>query len=130
MNQMNQTNQRNQLEQKNQLEESLDGLIQSIRESREYVRYQKIRAKVKQMPELEQRIHAFRKKNYEVQNFANELDLYERMDGLEQEGTEFRKDPVVNEYLDAELAFCRLFQKINWEIVRNIDFDLGFVLER
>ena len=52
------------------------------------------------------------------------------MDGLEREGAEFRKDPLVNEYLDAELAICRLFQKINWEIVQNIDFDLGFEIDK
>lgn len=113
-----------------QIEKATDGLIHAIWESVEYIRYQSIRAKVHELPELEQRIHAFRKKNYETQNYGDEWDLYERVDGLEREGAEFRKDPLVNEYLDAELAFCRLFQRINCEIVRNMDFDLGFVIDR
>ncbi len=112
-----------------QINEALEGLIQAIWEGEEYKRYQEIRAKVHEQPELEQRIHAFRKKNYEVQNRANERALYDQVDGLEREGIEFRKDPLVNEYLNAELGICRLFQRINWELVQNMDFDLGFVID-
>lgn len=126
---MDQISQTNQINQMDSLEEALEGLIRAIKESKEYVRYQKIRAEVKERPQLEQQIHAFRKKNYEIQNSVNEVDLYDRMDGLEREGAQFRREPLVNEYLDAELAFCRQFQKINWEIVRNIDFDLGFTFD-
>ena len=113
----------------NQINEALEGLIQAIWEGEEYKSYQEIRAKVHEQPELEQKIHAFRKKNYEVQNLTDERSLYDRMDNLEREGTEFRKDPLVNEYLRAELAICRLFQRINWEIVKKMDFDLGFVID-
>ncbi len=112
-----------------QIDEALEGLIQAIWEGEEYQRYQKIRAKVHEQPELEQKIHAFRKKNYEVQNRANDRALYDQVDGLEREGIEFRKDPLVNEYLNAELGICRLFQRINWELVRKMDFDLGFSID-
>lgn len=112
-----------------QIDEALKGLIQAIWEGEEYKRYQKIRAKVHERPELEQKIHEFRKKNYEVQNRADERALYDQVDGLEREGIEFRKDPLVNEYLTAELGICRLFQRINWELVQNIDFDLGFAID-
>ncbi len=131
MSQVNQINQNeNNMNQKTQIEEALDGLICAIHESPEYKNYQDIREKVHEQPELEQRIHAFRKKNYVTQNSVDEWDLYERVDGLEREGAEIRRDPLVNTYLDAELAICRLFQKISWEIVRSIDFDLGFEIDR
>ena len=109
-----------------QINEALEGLIRAIWEGEEYKHYQEIRAKVHEQPELEQRIHAFRKKNYEVQNHGNERILYDQVDGLERE---FRKDPLVNEYLNAELGICRLFQRINWELVQSMDFDLGFVID-
>ena len=83
-----------------QINEALEGLIQAIWEGEEYKRYQEIRAKVHEQPELEQRIHAFRKKNYEVQNRANE-----------------------------RARICSLSQRINWELVQNMDFDLGFVID-
>ncbi len=132
INQFNQDNQENQM--KNQkgirVEQAVRDLVQAIWESEEYRRYQDIRTRVHELPELEQRIHVFRKKNYNIQNYADEHSLFDQVDELEREGAEFRKDPLVNEYLDAELAICRLFQQINWELVRNIDFDLGFDYER
>lgn len=64
-----------------------------------------------------------------MQNLTEEKKLYDQADKLEREGIEFRKDPLVNEYLDAELGICRLFQRINWEIVQKIDFDLGFSMD-
>lgn len=119
-----------QMNQESRIDQATEGLIQAIWESTEYKHYQDIRGRVHELPELEQRIHAFRKKSYETQNYGDEWDLYERVDSLEREGAEFRKDPLVNEYLDAELAICRLFQRINLELVRNMNFDLGFSIDR
>lgn len=113
----------------NQINEALEELIHAIWESREYKDYQDVRKRVHGQPDLEQKIHAFRKKSYEVQNLTDEKALYARVDELEQEGSEFRKDPLVNEYLNAELAICRLFQRINWDLVSSMDFDLGFALD-
>lgn len=113
-----------------QVEEAVSNLIKAIHNSSEYRRYQNTRAKVHTLPELEHKIHAFRKKNYETQNVVEEWNLYERVDELEREGIEIRKDPLVDEYLSAELGFCRLYQNINWTIVQNIDFDLGFTLDK
>lgn len=111
------------------IEEALGELIQAIRESDEYTQYQAIRRKVHEYPQLEQQIHEFRKKNYEIQNSKEEIDLYDRIDRLKHEEAGFRQNPLVNEYLAAELAFCRVFQNINWSILRNIDFDVGFDIE-
>ena len=59
----------------NQIDEALEGLVQAIREGEEYQKYQAVRAKVHEQPQLEEKIHAFRKKNYEVQNLTEEKKL-------------------------------------------------------
>lgn len=113
----------------NQVDAAVERLIQAIYESKEYKRYQAIRAKVHENLQLEANIHAYRKRIYEFQNSMDESDMYERADRLERESVEFRQNPLVDEYLAAELAFCRLFQEINWTIVSKIDFDLGFTID-
>lgn len=112
-----------------QVEQAIENLAKAICESREYVRYQKIREIVHEDSELEKKIHAYRRDNYKVQNTKDGAALLELADRMERENAEFRKNPDVNEYLDAELSFCRLFQRINWAIVSKIDFDLGFELD-
>lgn len=112
------------------IDRALEELIYALQTSPEYGRYQEIRRKIREYPQLEEAVHAFRKKNYEAQNFMEGGNLYNRMEELERESEQLRKDPLIDEYLKAELALCRLFQNINWTIVRNIDFDLGFIVEK
>ena len=54
------------------------------------------------------------------------MDLYTEMDRLEQEFAPLRLEPLVNDYLTAELAVCRIVQRINYRLMQEIEFDLGF----
>ena len=109
-----------------QMKQALDNLMEAIRTSDEFVRYQMIREKVHGYPALEREITAFRKKNYELQNSRGEVDLYEETDRLEKDYKEFRKNPLVAEYLSAENELCRIVQQINWTLIRELDFEVGF----
>ena len=35
----------------------------------------------------------------------------------------FREDPLVEEFLDAELAFCRMMQEIDVKLAEAMDFE-------
>ena len=41
---------------------------------------------------------------------------------------ELRSNPQVNAYLDAELALCRMMQKISMELTDGIDLDAPFTV--
>ena len=99
------------------MDEAMQELVDAIKFSEEYIRYQ---------PQLEQQIHAFRHKNYLLQNSDGNVDLYDATDKMEQEYREFRKNPLVAEYLAAENAFCRVVQKVNWTLIEELDFEVGF----
>lgn len=104
---------------------ALNGLVQAIKDGQEYKRYQLAREELHKEPELERKVHEFRKKNFQIQNSGN-VNLFDEVDRLEQENTEIRRKPIVEEYLSAELAFCRIVQRINWTLIEQLDFDLGF----
>ena len=53
--------------------------------------------------------------------------MYKRQ---ERENIDIRKNPVAEEFMTAELAFCRLLQKINFRLVGGLNFEVGFVNER
>ena len=106
--------------------EAIDDLMEAVRGSDAFVRYQAIREKVHGFPELERKITEFRKKNYELQNSRGEVDLYEETDRMEQEYREFRKNPMVQEYLSAENSLCKMVQQINWTLIQGLDFEVGF----
>lgn len=110
----------------NEIEKALDGLMGALKESDEYIRFQAIQDRVHKLPELELQINRFRRKNYLLQNSQGAVDLYEETDRMEQEYREFRKNPVVEEYLSAENALCRIVQQINWTIIEGLEFEVKF----
>ena len=109
-----------------QIKEALHGLVEAISKSKEYTRYQAIREKVHGFPELEKEIMEFRKKNYLLQNSRGTVDLFEETDRMEREYREFRKNPLVAEYLAAENDICKIVQQINWTLIEELDFEVGF----
>lgn len=45
------------------------------------------------------------------------------MDAFEKEYEEFREDSMVDDFLRAELAFCRMMQEITLCITEMVDFE-------
>ena len=44
-------------------------------------------------------------------------------DRLEQEYADVYKDPLLREYLAAEVAVCRIIQQVNKELIGCLDFE-------
>ena len=109
----------------NQIDEILENLIIAIKESKEDQDYLRLRDLIHQEPEKERAITELRRRNFELHKCRN-VDLYTEMDRLENEFASLRAEPYVNEYLAAELSLCRMVQRINFRLMEEIEFDLGF----
>ena len=68
-------------------------------------------------------IDRFRQENFELQNSAQADELFDRTDEFSRRLEEFRKNPLVDEFLNAELDFCRMIQEINGKIVEAVNFE-------
>ena len=94
-----------------------------IRESDTYREYLDQREKIKKQPELYDKVNEFRQRNFDLQNESDSEDLFDRMEAFEQEYMKFRENPLVEDFLRAELAFCRMMQEVNIVITAEIDFE-------
>lgn len=95
--------------------------IREILASPEYMEYARIRDEVKKNPDLKRQLDEFRARNFEIQrNKDTALGTLER---FEREYQEFMEIPLVSEFLDAELAFCRMMQRNNNVIMNAIQFE-------
>lgn len=88
---------------------------------REYL-YQ--REKIKKQPELYEKVNEFRKRNFDLQNETDSEDLLDRMEAFEREYEKFREDPLVDDFLRAELAFCRMMQEVYVLLADEVDFEV------
>lgn len=94
-----------------------------IQESDTYKEYYYQREKLKRQPELYDKVNEYRQKNFDLQNESDSEDLFDRMEVFEREYAKFREDPLVDDFLRAELGFCRMMQEINVILAAEIDFE-------
>ena len=100
---------------------AIDAFVEAILSTEEYKNYARELKKVKQYPELKMRLDDFRRRNFELQN-SNELDFY-RLDGFEREYQMIRENPLVADFLAAEVDFCRMMQAIELRITEALHFE-------
>lgn len=108
----------------NQVQEITLKLAEALLGCPEYARYQEARSRILKYPALKRDADMFRKRNYELQ--CSHADVFEEADHLRREYTQMMQEPLVYEYLDAESAFCRVMQQVNWRIMENLNLDVDF----
>lgn len=107
----------------NQMKDALNNFVNAIKDTEVFKRYYYQLGKIKKNPELFQKVNEYRQKNFEIQNTCQENELFEKMDAFEREYEKFRDNPIVDDFLRAELALCRMIQEINVFITNEIDFE-------
>ena len=104
---------------------ALTQLTEALRATQEYAAYQSAKENVKNHPELKAQIDEFRIRNFELQNMshAHSSELLFKIEELEREYESFRENPIVDEFLKAELGFCRMIQSVNAHLAAELDFE-------
>lgn len=107
----------------NQMEAATIKFVKSIKETEVYKKYSFQLEKIKKSPELFEQVNEFRRRNYEIQNTTQVDELFDKMELFEKEYEKFRENPIVDDFLRAELALCRLMQEINGFVTSELDFE-------
>lgn len=95
---------------------------QEVKQSEVYQEYARQLARIKEEPELYEMVNEFRKRNFDIQNNEAPERLMERLEELDREYAWLREKAEVDEFLNAELKFCRMMQEIDALIIRELDF--------
>lgn len=107
----------------NHIEIAAEKFVKAIKETDIYKGYCYQLEKIKKSPQLFESVNEYRHRNYEIQNTSQVNELFDKMDAFEKEYEKFRENPIVDDFLRAELAFCRLIQEINVMITEELDFE-------
>lgn len=99
-------------------------LTSAICKSQAYLDFERAKKEIGKNPELRAQLNQFRRRNYELQNEKSGSDWYETVDDFEKQNEEFRKNPLVEEFLSNELELCRMIQKINQAIVDVVQLEI------
>lgn len=109
--------------QKPEMEKATKKYIEALQNTEEYRNYCHMKESAKADPALWQQICDYRKRRYEFQNLTSQEELFDRVDAFEREYRELRADKRVVDFLNAEVAFCRMMQEVNLHIVEAMQFE-------
>lgn len=104
------------------IDSALEQLIATLLSSEEYLAYDEQRKKVKAYPELKAKIDEFRERRFLIQ-IQEEGNLFDELEAFEKEYSDFRENPLVADFLAAELEFCRMMQNVNMRITEAVHFE-------
>ncbi len=105
----------------NTIDSAAEEFIRAIRDTDTYKSYRTELEKVKREPGLKAQIDDYRKRNFE---FQSSLDNdFNKLDRFEKEYESFRANPLVSDFLAAELDLCRMMQRVNARIIAGLDFE-------
>lgn len=99
---------------------ALQAYIDELLASAEYREYVAQRERVLKVPGLKAQIDEFRTRNYQMQTGRDMV--FEKIEAFEREYADFRDNPLVDDFLAAELAFCRMMQDHYGKVLDAVDF--------
>ena len=108
------------------IEEKAQELAEAITNSAEYQNYLKVKRELEQNEALCHKINDFRARNFQLHATLEGEELYNAMENFEREHASFRKDPLVNQFLAAELRMIRIIQQAEKTIVDSVDLNLNY----
>lgn len=103
--------------------ERLNALTDAMRNTIDYQSYLKLEAELDKDKDLKKRVDEFRLWNFSLQKEEN-VDLFDAVDDIDREFVELRKNPVVEEYLEAELSVCKMVQRVLNAIHHEVKIDV------
>ncbi len=103
--------------------ERLNALTDAMRNTIDYQSYLKLEAELDKDKDLKKRVDEFRLRNFSLQKEEN-VDLFDAVDDIDREFVELRKNPVVEEYLEAELSVCKMVQRVLNAIHHEVKIDV------
>lgn len=102
-----------------------DNLIDSIKESSYYKRYQECLMNLKKQEEIYEKYNQFRRKYYELTNSGE--DNFSEIEKLQQEYHTVLSKTAVVEFMEAEDRICIIMQEMYTMLAENLEFDMDFM---
>ena len=104
-------------------EKEIDDFTKTVCDTPIYQNFIEKKRILKMDEELWNQVSEYRKRKFDMQALLNGDEMFNRTEAFEREYEWLLSDIRVAEFLDAELAVCRLLQKISTSLIMALDFE-------
>lgn len=103
--------------------------VNLLKKEQVYVDYLNYKSLLEKRPDLMDQINVFRRESFEIQvgHKYGYFNAYENLSRLNEEHEELLNEPIVKQFLTAELKLSKLINHIYTTFAEALDFDMGFL---
>lgn len=96
--------------------------VAALKQSHIYLEYLSAKKEAIKDENLWNRITEYRRNRFDMASILNGREIYDRIESFEKDYEDLYESEIARNYLDAELALCRLLQDISLSLVADLDF--------
>ena len=104
-------------------DKTTESFIKELKKTKTYRQYKDKLAALKKDEEMWAKVLEYRNKRMELQNNSSQDELYDKADWFEREYAYIYENKQAKEFLEAEIALCRLVQDISYKLVQSLEFE-------
>lgn len=106
------------------LTEATNQLVSVMKSTEIYKVYKMQCSKINKQQGIKQRVDEYRQKNFDLSNGDLSGDeIFHAQELLMEEYADILENPIITDFLAAELEFCRMVQNVNLQITEALDFE-------
>ncbi len=102
------------------VKQTTEKIIDMVKETELYQTYSFYKERILKQPALHQKLEVFRREAHELSE-APESEIMDRTDAFREKYSDFLENPLVDDFLSAEIALVRAVQKITSDVVAALD---------
>ena len=100
-----------------------DDYLKELKKSPVFKQYRDKYTALKKDEEMWEKVFEYRKLRHELQKNTSPDELYDKADWFERDHAYIYENKQAKEFLEAEVAMCRLVQDICLKITQSMDFE-------
>ena len=110
----------------NDVEQLLEELIRKLPETRSYNQYHTLLRRVKEQPELYQRIGDFRRRSLWIRTAEN-IDKIHESNVLQNEFMDLQSNGLANDFMIAERHYCNFIRELQEKLLMGAEIETEFL---
>ena len=107
----------------NEIEKEVDNFIEVIKMSKPFIEYHKQLDRLKADEALKRQVDEYRREIYDIQNSEGDIVDDQRLESFTNKYAELVENPLVSDFLDAEVDICKMLQYITDRVVESVEFE-------
>lgn len=106
-----------------EVQEVLERLVTLLKDTDTFKNYEIQKQKMQEFPELKHQVDEYREKYYLFLQNADGDRIFEETENFLQESDRLRSNSQVNDFLKAELDYCKMTQNVTDYILQEMSVD-------